>query len=130
MCKSSLHITEFNLAKSTHDGLQPGCRKCHAKYKAKYEKTAKSILAQKLSTIKWDSVNKEKKEAHKIIAHAIKNGIIVKQPCGICESWSSEAHHEDYAKPLKVVWLCRKHHQARHKEIKIYLEENPQLILI
>jgi hypothetical protein len=27
------------------------------------------------------------------------------------------AHHEDYDKPLDVIWLCRTHHKLRHREI-------------
>jgi hypothetical protein len=27
------------------------------------------------------------------------------------------AHHEDYDKPLEVVWLCQPCHKQRHKEI-------------
>jgi len=130
MCKNLLHITEFNLAKSTHDGLQPGCRKCHAEYKIGYEKTTKSIIAQKLSTIKWQLSNKDKKQVHRIVQQAIKSGQLIKQPCEVCSSIRSEAHHEDYNEPLEVNWLCRKHHQVRHKEINEYLEMNPQLMLI
>jgi len=27
-------------------------------------------------------------------------------------------HHEDYSKPLEIVWLCIKHHAERHREIR------------
>lgn len=37
-----------------------------------------------------------------------------KQTCRICGNLKSEAHHDDYAKPYDVIWLCRKHHIIRH----------------
>jgi len=59
MCKNTLHITAFNICSAAHDGLQGGCRNCHVKYKIEYEKTAKSILAQRISTFKWQSTNED-----------------------------------------------------------------------
>lgn len=38
-----------------------------------------------------------------------------KVPCVICGSVDSEAHHPDYREPVKVVWLCRKHHKCQHR---------------
>lgn len=40
---------------------------------------------------------------------------LVKSPCSICGDLKSKAHHDDYAKPLDVIWLCRKHHINRHR---------------
>lgn len=36
------------------------------------------------------------------------------QPCVICGK-KAEGHHEDYAEPLEVIWLCRFHHSHRHQ---------------
>jgi hypothetical protein len=44
-------------------------------------------------------------------------GRIKKKVCKICGIKNTVAHHEDYFKPLKLVWLCQKHHIKRHKDI-------------
>lgn len=46
----------------------------------------------------------------------IKMGTLVKENCTICGTNENiEAHHEDYTKPLDVMWLCRKDHRKLHK---------------
>lgn len=52
------------------------------------------------------------------VRYAIKTGRLTRLPCGVCGNPKSEAHHEDYSKPLDVVWLCRKHHIERHTQIR------------
>lgn len=49
-------------------------------------------------------------------AYAIKVGKLVRLPCEKCGSPKSEAHHEDYSKPLVVKWLCRRHHGEVHRK--------------
>jgi ribosomal protein S27AE len=39
-------------------------------------------------------------------------------PCIRCGNEKSLAHHEDYDKPLDVMWLCQPCHKQRHKELK------------
>lgn len=68
----------------------------------------------------WDRPkvkNSEAARAHALVAAAIRSGQLVPELCKICDDEKTVAHHEDYSKPLEVVWLCRKHHRARHKEI-------------
>ncbi len=45
----------------------------------------------------------------------VKRGTVVKGACAVCGD-EAEAHHNDYTKPLEVVWLCREHHLLHHKE--------------
>lgn len=45
----------------------------------------------------------------------IAKGILTKQLCIVCGTNEMiEAHHEDYTKPLEVIWLCRNHHKQYH----------------
>jgi hypothetical protein len=46
--------------------------------------------------------------------NALRRGDIKRQPCEICGEVVAEMHHDDYAKPFQVRWLCRKHHRALH----------------
>lgn len=52
------------------------------------------------------------------VTAAIATGRLVAQPCERCGAPKTHAHHEDYSKPLEVVWLCPKHHRARHAELR------------
>lgn len=65
----------------------------------------------------WIKRNPEKRKAHEIVCAAIAAGTLVRQPCEVCGE-TAEAHHPDYAEPLKVEWLCPKHHKARHRELQ------------
>ena len=45
-------------------------------------------------------------------------GVLVAQPCATCGAERVEMHHEDYSRPLDVVWLCRPCHLERHREMR------------
>jgi hypothetical protein len=70
----------------------------------------------------WKERNPEKHKAHRAVARAVRKGKLVKpaycQHRG-CKRVRLEAHHDDYTKPLEVIWLCRRHHAARHKRMSI-----------
>jgi hypothetical protein len=34
----------------------------------------------------------------------------------VCGTMEVESHHPDYSQPLKVIWLCCKHHRQLHRE--------------
>lgn len=59
----------------------------------------------------------EKTRAHKTVGNAVKSGKLEKLPCEECGDVKSEAHHDDYSKPLDVRWLCRKCHRKHHKDM-------------
>jgi len=57
-----------------------------------------------------------KYNAHRKVGYAIKSGNLHKEPCEVCGTTKNiHAHHDDYAKPLNVRWLCAVHHSEWHK---------------
>lgn len=53
--------------------------------------------------------------AHNAVARAVKSGKLERMPCQMCgKTEKVHAHHDDYSKPLEVMWLCVVHHKARH----------------
>lgn len=95
-----------------------------------YEKTRDSILKKTkeyFSTIegkkvhlnavrKWRQKNRDKMWCYKQVAKAIKNRLISKpKTCSICgEEKRLQAHHDDYSKPLDIVWCCSSCHKRMH----------------
>jgi len=58
---------------------------------------------------KWEQY---KGKAHSLVSRHIRIGKIIKEKC-YCGK-KGYAHHDDYEKPLIVLWLCRSHHAKRH----------------
>jgi len=59
-----------------------------------------------------------KKRAHWAVKRAKRKGSLAPMPCEVCGSMRAEAHHDDYSKPLDVIWLCRLHHQTHHARLR------------
>jgi hypothetical protein len=63
-----------------------------------------------------------KEFAHQQVSVAIAEGRLIRpEGCELCPSkrgdwptWTIHAHHEDYARPLDVIWLCTSCHQRVH----------------
>jgi ribosomal protein S27AE len=66
-----------------------------------------------------DDYQKLKANARSYLNVYIKRGRVVKKSCSVCGNEKSEAHHEDYNKPLEVIWFCRKCHLNYHKQKKL-----------
>jgi rubrerythrin len=65
---------------------------------------------------KWLENNPKKRAVHIKTGNAIRDGILIKEPCEVCGQCDVVAHHKDYDNPLDVTWLCPKHHSDWHKE--------------
>ena len=86
-------------------------------YDTEYKKThevkkyKRSPQATNRAIRKWRLAHPDRNKAHRLVFVGIRNGSIKRHPCEICGLEKSEAHHEDYSKPLEVTWLCRPHHR-------------------
>lgn len=83
------------------------CTPCHNAYMREWRKTHPLTPAQK------------KKDTARSYANVYKRrGKLVKIPCESCGSPRSQMHHEDYDRPLDVIWLCRPCHMRLHASEK------------
>lgn len=96
------------------------CRACNSKRCAKYRETKNGKVAVRNAVKKYEIKNKDKRSAWDKLNNALENGLISKPK--ICEACGKKkrlnAHHDDHAKPLEVVWLCHLCHFRRHKLLK------------
>lgn len=53
--------------------------------------------------------------AHNAVKTALRNGTLVRESCEVCGESKVIAHHDDYARPLDVRWLCHRHHGEEHR---------------
>jgi uncharacterized protein YdaU (DUF1376 family) len=58
---------------------------------------------------------KARDRARQATSRAMKAGQLQRQPCEECGDPNSQAHHDDYGKPLEVRWLCPQHHDKFHR---------------
>jgi hypothetical protein len=86
---------------------------------AKYAKTEAGKKAFNEAKKKWAKKNAIKKGASTIVGNAVRDGRLKKpNVCEYCKNPATRihGHHDDYAFPLVVRWLCPKCHSDWHKE--------------
>ena len=65
--------------------------------------------------LRWRDANRLKTKAHTAVKDALRRGKLIRLPCIQCQSTINlEAHHEDYTKPLDIIWMCRPCHVKFH----------------
>jgi ribosomal protein S27AE len=133
-CKSIKPLESFYKHKMMADGHLNKCKECTKndatthrnkniekirEYDRARSKESKRVKAATEITRAWRAEDSRRHVAHTSVARAIRNGSLVRQPCVRCGEAKSVAHHEDYDKPLEVMWLCQPCHKQRHKELRI-----------
>ncbi len=67
-------------------------------------------------TLQWRADNPQAYKAQTAVGNAVRDGRLQRLPCEICGDPKVHAHHDDYAKPLAVRWLCALHHHRHHAD--------------
>lgn len=130
-CLQEKDTSEFHRLKIRSDGLQSYCKQCKTPmYRQFYEKNSARLNAaqreyfqtpvgkevHRRASKRYQDVHPEKVLAHSLVQRAVRTGKLARQACEICNGPKSEAHHDDYTKPLMVRWLCRQHHMELHRK--------------
>lgn len=131
-CKETKAIAEFYKHPKMSDGHLNKCKECNKadvlkhrleniekirQYDRDRAKRPERMKAKAEINKIWLSEDKRRKKAHSAVYSAVKSGRLIRQLCCRCGEQKTVAHHEDYDKPLDVVWLCQPCHKQRHKEI-------------
>jgi len=118
-CKSCL--VEYDRTKEGRDRLKVRREKYKAtdkfkETKRKYNLTDKAKSLDKIRKAKWQKANPVKSRAHKKVRYALDSGKLDKPDnCQICGTdCIPNGHHEDYSKPLDVIWVCNQCHVDIH----------------
>jgi len=114
----------------------PKCGLCNFHVRGNWEEHRQACLAirrersriwRRNNPEKWAAAQRRARRvqrprylANKKLQWAISTGKITKPDC--CENCKTvtpprrlQGHHEDYTKPLEVIWLCDSCHKARHR---------------
>lgn len=130
-CGTDKPVDQFGLRAASKDGLSAKCKQCQKEYDKKranaphrvasrkaYIRTETGKAAHNKATKKWLDNNSKKRQAHIAVGNAIRDGKLKREEkCQLCDCGVNlEAHHDDYAYPMIVRWLCPACHNKWHKE--------------
>lgn len=85
------------------------------------------IVASEPSRRAPSKYQRRKANAHRLVKEALESGRVTRKACereGCDYKGKIIAHHEDYDKPLDVIWLCPSHHSEAHGRNR---RENPPI---
>ena len=131
-CGAVKALHEFYKHKQMADGHFGKCKDCaktdvklHRKendsvreYDRERAKNPSRKINMRFISRRWREENPEGYRAHTAVNNAIRDGKLLRCPCEVCGELKTHAHHDDYAKPLSVRWLCALHHHRFHAEEK------------
>lgn len=72
------------------------------------------VAARAETSKAWRERHPDRYKAQTAVNNAVRDGRLVRLPCEGCGDERSHGHHEDYSRPLDVVWLCARCHARHH----------------
>ncbi len=90
--------------------------KANRKWRANHTKEFSQYI------LEWRKRNPEKAHANQVVYQAVKRGTLIRPDhCTLCGvKCKPHGHHDDYEKPLEVMWLCSPcHKQADYRRSKL-----------
>lgn len=135
-CKEVKPISEYYVHKQMGDGYLGKCKKCTKndatshrwnniekirKYDRGRGKLPHRIMLNVENTKLWRKKFPKKYAAYGLLSNALRKGKVKKpNQCTKCKKENArlEAHHDDYNKPLDVVWLCVPCHRHLHRDLR------------
>jgi hypothetical protein len=92
----------------------PKVKERHKRYQA--SEAGKRSL--ETSRKKWTVEHPAERAAHVILGNSVRDGKVIKPlMCSVCGCGGRiHGHHDDYTKPLDVIWCCPKCHTDIHRK--------------
>ncbi len=137
-CGETKPVEDFYAHPGMRDGYRNSCKACRniqiqarkrlmmEKREWRQEKRARwrEAAAKAWARGRRQKPNRVAIRAHDRVNYAIKTGVLLPpdncEACGHDFSDSRrEAHHDDYAQPLVVHWLCSRCHGKRHRKAAV-----------
>jgi len=126
-CGAEKPLSEYYKHAQMADGHLNKCKTCTKKDSTKH-RDANLEKIRAYDRVRGNRQSKEyfcsyreshpnKYKAHTMVNNAIRDGKMYPEDCSSCGgNESPHAHHDDYAKPLNVRWLCPVCHSQWHRD--------------
>ncbi len=142
-CGQAKPLVDFRRDSRDPLGRQRRCRECASAYERLYRQTEHGRKAcgraQKkyrrrpeirakfqFDGLMYAKLHRKANSASTRVSYAVAAGKLIRPPtCSKCgKSCVADGHHENYARPLSVTWLCRACHRFLHekKNKRIFLQ--------
>jgi len=121
-CKTEANLSFFYKDRNNKDDLSSWCKACvrlanklNARVRGKKTNPSRSSISRR-----YRQKNTDKYKAHWKVQAALRSGVLVRpdncEKCGL--KCKPHGHHDNYASPLAVRWLCIDCHAHYHNSLK------------
>lgn len=119
-CGLDKPLSSFSFHDKKDGRRKPHCKECGVKAHtlAASRKPSGVLPPRAAYQHQYRTTHPERRRATRLIQKHISTGKLTRQPCEVCGVEKTQAHHDDYSKPLDVRWLCRNHHMQHHAELR------------